>query len=264
MSLRIVFFLNLFLHFSSGFELKTTVRAPTHAAKQTPTNDVTFRRMKEEDVPDIVRLYVREYGTSNPQRPFTLFPSFLHGLAPLQFCDNFVLACILYLALYQRLRKRWITEPDHQVWLLSRIEDDDHEVVGVAELSFEAPGRSALPIALPISIKKRLFGASELQPYVSNVIVKESCRGKGYGTVLLQQMERHAQQQFDLSYLSLHVDDNAIAAKSLYNKLGYTKVGTSSTSGDLAGRFFRFLLGLYFLPESSQLYMKKDLSSLEQ
>lgn len=212
--------------------------------------------MEEYDVAEIVRIYVKEYGASNPHRPFTLFPSLLHRFPLTQFCDNFVLACVLYLALYQRQRRRWVAESDHQVWLLRSKEDN--ALVGVAELSLEAPGRMALPIGLPVDVKKRLFSTRVLQPYISNVIVKESHRGSGYGTLLLQELEHVAQQQHRHQELTLHVNANAVAAQSLYNKLGYTVV--ESKSVDLLGRLLRFMFGLYFLREEELLYMKKILS----
>jgi len=207
--------------------------------------------MEEDDVPELVRLYVREYGTTNPQRPFTLFPPLLHRFPMTQFCDNFVLACILYLALYQRLGRKWITEPDHQVWLLS----SEDQVVGAAELSLEAPGRTALPIAFPVEFKKRLFGTTQLLPYVSNVLIKESFRGRGYGKVLLQELENQAHEHQELT---LHVYAYATAAKSLYNKMGYTLVGTKDDG--LTERLFCFIAGFYFLPKAELLYMKKHLS----
>ena len=226
------------------------------ATKLTSPADATFRQMKEVDVAEIVRLYVREYGsttTTNPHRPFTLFPPMLHRYQWAQFCDNFILACILYLALYQRLGRKWMNEHDHQVWVLC----SNEQVVGVAEFSLEAPGRTALPIGLPVGVKKLLFRTGTLQPYVSNVVIKESCRGCGYGTVLLQKLEQQAHQHHHQE-LTLHVDANATAARSLYNKLGYTVEGKGSAG--MLGRIFCFWAGLYFLPETELLYMRKDLS----
>lgn len=271
MKKAVLFLSYILLHVSSGFaplqidqklhQLHVSTSSQSDVLVATKTieeqENTTFRRMKEADVPEIVRLYVREYGAANPQRPFTLFPPLLHGIVALKFCDNFVLACILYLALYQRLARRFITETDHQVWVLC---NDEHVVVGAAELSLEVRERSALPIALPVSFKKRLFGATHVLPYISNVIVKESHRGRGYGTVLLQELEQRARHQYHQEQLTLHVNEDATAAKSLYQKLGYTAVGTKPD--DAMGRLFRFVAGLYFVPESKQLYMKKELTKV--
>ena len=231
----------------------STITESLYATKHVHTS---FRRMNQEDVADIVRIFVREYGAMNPQRPFTLFPSVMHRFPLVQYCDNFVLACIIYLSLYQRLRRKWISESDHQVWVLCSSENDN--VWGVAEVSLEAPGRRALPIGLPVGVKKRLFGTSLLQPYISNVIIKQSHRGHGYGQRLLQELEQVAQQQNQYQELALHVNANATVAQSLYNKLGYTIV--ESKSNDFFGSLLRFMLGLYFLPEEKLLYMKKDLT----
>lgn len=245
---------------------------PTHASKQQhcvaiqeqvipaletlsfDTTKTTFRRMEQEDVPEIVRLYVREYGSMNPQRPFTLFPPIFHGLPMTQYCDNFVLACIFYMALYQRLNLTWIAETDHQVWTLCS--QQQNEVVGVAELSFQASGHVALPIGLPLEVKKKLYGVTHLVPYISSVIVKESLRGCGYGTILLNELEQRAGRY---SELTLHVDANATVAKALYEKLGYCVMETRRNN-EWFGRIFRLMAGLYFIPQTGeQLYMRKEL-----
>lgn len=227
-------------------------------SRTTSRGTTSFRGMNQEDVTDIVRMFVREYGAMNPQRPFTLFPSFLHRFPLVQFCDNFALACIIYLSLYQRLRRKWITESDHQVWVICSLENDN--VLGVAEVSLEAPGRRALPIGLPVGVKKRLFGTNLLQPYISNVIIKENHRGNGFGKVLLRELEQVLQQHGQHQEVALHVNANAIVAQSLYIKLGYTVVESKST--DFFECVLRFMLGLYFLPEEKLLYMKKELTTL--
>lgn len=212
-------------------------------------------------MPDIVRMYVREYGPSNPQQhQFTLFPRKLFENQQVisdaaDFCDNFALACIIYLALYQRIKRRWVTEPDHQVWGLFV---DNGEIVGVAELSLERPGQKASPLCTPVEVKKLFAGKITLQPYVSNVIVKENVRGCGYGQMLLTELESEA-SRLGFSHLTLHVDVNAPAALSLYNKLGFVSLDTNKGNGIL-GRFVLFLAGLYFIEDSELFYMKKELN----
>jgi ribosomal protein S18 acetylase RimI-like enzyme len=232
--------------------------------RTTRTTTTTFRRIEERDVPDIVRMYVREYGPSNPQQLFTLFPRKLFEKNQhmrilsdgADFCDNFCLACIIYLALYQRIKRRWVTEPDHQVWGLFR---EDGEIVGAAELSLERPGQRASPLCTPVNVKKLFAGNNmSLQPYVSNVIVKESFRGCGYGQTLLTKLESEA-LRLGFSHLTLHVDVNAQAALSLYSKLGFASRDTHK-GNDILGRFVLFLAGLYFIEDSELLYMKKELN----
>lgn len=226
---------------------------------QPPKSMPIFRKLKEDDISDLVRIYVREYGPINPNQQFTLFPrKLLENQKQLKevadFCDNFVLACVLYLGLYQRFKRRWITEPDHQVWCLAA----DEEVFGALELSFEPFGKTASPFCVPMQVKKGFDEKKELQPYISNVIIKESSRGRGYGAILLKEMEHEA---FRMGYnnLTLHVDVHSLAARSLYVKTGYGELD-AATGPDIVGRVVRFLAGLYFVEEAQLVYMRKELT----
>jgi ribosomal protein S18 acetylase RimI-like enzyme len=230
----------------------------THA-RSTPT----FRRLEEGDISDLVRIYVREYGPSNPNQQFTLFPrKLLENQKELKevtdFCDNFVLACVLYLGLYQRLKRRWVTEPDHQVWCL----EGAGEVFGALELSFEPFGKTASPFCVPMQVKKGFDENNALQPYLSNVIVKETSRGRGYGAILLQEIEREA-SRLGYKNVTLHVDVHSHAARSLYDKTGYS-VLDAANGPDIVGRVVRFLAGLYFVEEAQLIYMRKELTRAPQ
>jgi len=252
---------------SSGEEEK-----PFHSSSK-----FTFRKMEEKDISDLVRMYVREYSPSlallqQQQIQFTLFPRKLivnsknENIEQIaNFVDNFVLAAIIYLGLYQRCRRRWISEPDHQVWCLTTENDPTSEdngiVVGAVELSLEISGQTSSPFCVPLEIKKNLLGNNNnrcLQPYVSNVIVKEDCRGKGYGSIMLRKIENEA-TKLGYDRLTLHVNTNSQTARSLYDKLGYNMID-SQTGNGLVGHIVRFLAGLYFIEESELLYMKKELN----
>mmetsp|Transcript_22699 Transcript_22699/g.35012 ORF Transcript_22699/g.35012 Transcript_22699/m.35012 type:complete len:315 (-) Transcript_22699:984-1928(-) len=240
------------------------------------STNLIFRRMEEMDISDLVRMYVREYSPSlaSQSLQFTLFPrkwmfqtKYKHNNMEqvANLVDNFVLATIIYLGLYQRFLRRWISEPDHQVWCLTASADDTNDssdvVVGAVELSFEVPGQTSSPFCVPMEVKNKLLRGHAsndcLQPYISNVIVKEDFRGQGYGLVMLEEIEKEA-MNLGNDFVTLHVNTNSQTARSLYHKLGYELLDTQTGSG-LASRFIRFLAGLYFMEESELLYMKKEL-----
>lgn len=59
------------------------------------------------------------------------------------------------------------------------------------------------------------------------IVMDENVRGQGYGTELLEQMERYAKQQLKIEQLHLEVYDGQ-KAYDLYKRLGYVEYGRES------------------------------------
>lgn len=67
--------------------------------------------------------------------------------------------------------------------------------------------------------------ARDLQPYLSNLCVQENYRGKGIGKVLVRCVENIAQTTWGCNRMYLHVDEDNVAAVSLYKGEAYRDVG---------------------------------------
>jgi ribosomal protein S18 acetylase RimI-like enzyme len=237
----------------------TTITTNSLTITNTDDTSLSFRRVQECDVPELVRMYVREWGPSNRYdnphviqfvipRQFFSSPISLSSLPSFSFldvskiflilsdivdyCDNFLLACCFYLGLYQRIqRPQWssITEPDHQWWcLVSHENTENPEILGAAEFSLQPPGVKSTALAIPMELKTLFWKeghdedfSQNLEPYISNVIIKRERRGFGYGRILMLCLEQ-VSIAYGYSSLSLHVDAVASPlALSLYSRLGY-------------------------------------------
>lgn len=221
-----------------------------------------IRHLEMDDLPTVVRMCVKEFGsytpsTDNNEGSFDLMtslqqeqqrkdktPEFIKEA--LQTYENFVFAFIVQLGLDQRIQRRIQGEnvvPDHNVLCITKktIQGQEEEIIGISEVSLQPlnPNRTAPPFVLPFRIKKLLtsniFSQSKqkLVPYVSNVMVKDTYRGLGYGKLLMYASEGIAKEFYSSSLnnkgggakgdIFLHVDANLSgkAAQNLYWGMGY-------------------------------------------
>ncbi|GKY91532.1 hypothetical protein MPSEU_000126600 [Mayamaea pseudoterrestris] len=112
----------------------------------------------------------------------------------------------------------------------------DMDVIGTVELQLQVCD-AKIPFSLPWldALERRLaktFGIGRdshqndiLQPYLSNLAVDETIRGKGIGRALVQCVESIAATRWKASRLYLHVDPDNEAAVKLYASLGYKDAG---------------------------------------
>ena len=97
------------------------------------------------------------------------------------------------------------------------------------------PCDAKIPFSLPwLDRVERRFASTiglgdgaptELQPYLSNLCVDEKFRGKKIGRALVRCIESIAQSTWGYNRVYLHVDEDNIAALSLYKSEGYRDVG---------------------------------------
>jgi GNAT superfamily N-acetyltransferase len=66
---------------------------------------------------------------------------------------------------------------------------------------------------------------ADLQPYLSNLCVEESFRGKQLGRALVRCVENIAKETWGYNRMYLHVDEDNDAALNLYKSEGYRDVG---------------------------------------
>jgi ribosomal protein S18 acetylase RimI-like enzyme len=116
----------------------------------------------------------------------------------------------------------------------TRLDNDwQVEVIGSVELQMQiCDGK--IPFTLPfLDIIERTLGrwvgvegkGANFQPYLSNLCVSETYRGKGIGKALVRCVEDIAGSRWQASKLYLHVDPENKPARTLYEKEGYTDVG---------------------------------------
>ena len=117
---------------------------------------------------------------------------------------------------------------------------DDPRIVGMVELSLQPPDADRNPPAVPLplwakaALAKHTTMDGSLQGWVTNLLIGESSRGKGYSKILMAATEGIARHQWDCSAIYLHADADAVSGKvpqRLYEGLGYELVIGSTKKG---------------------------------
>eukprot|EP00980_Cylindrotheca_fusiformis_P029636 scaffold23625_cov137-Cylindrotheca_fusiformis.AAC.21 len=132
-------------------------------------------------------------------------------------------------------REAMIDVVDRDSLILALVKEDtaSREFIGSIELRLQ-PCDAKIPFSLPWldRIERRLAaivgigeGNGDLQPYLSNLCVEESFRGRKIGRTLVRCVEDIAKVAWGKSRMYLHVDEENIAAFSLYCSEGYKDVG---------------------------------------
>lgn len=133
---------------------------------------------------------------------------------------------------------------DTETLLYSPIKNEN-PVIGMVELSLQPPEADRNPPALPLplwlkaALAKRTIDGS-LQGWVTNLLVSDSCRGRGYSKILMATAEGIAQHKWGCTSVYLHADADSRSGKipqSLYEGLGYDLViGSTKKSGKKGGK----------------------------
>lgn len=239
--------------------------SPTSQTK----NSTSIRKLQESDIFPLTRMLVQEWGPLGPSPLFTLFPKFLSKRFTFtSYIDNFFLAVVITLGLYQRWnRKGFLSQDDNTVFVILNSRD---EVLGAAELSWQPKYQVASPLALPLGFKRLLAGGSEeLVPYISNVVVSRKHRKQGYGKRLIEACEDKLRKMeaSNSIYVYLHVSNKKeCTAKNWYiYNLGYEMADNQNDQKyvslvyEWSQRVIMLLGGLYFMERPSLDYLKKKL-----
>jgi hypothetical protein len=123
-----------------------------------------------------------------------------------------------------------VATTNHSHTTKSNHKTDPTMIIGTVELRLQ-PCDAKIPFTLPTldRIERRLFTTQrhrqqEVQPYLSNLCVADSYRGRGIGTVLVRCVENIAASYWNYTQLYLHVDLDNHAAVRLYQREGYHTV----------------------------------------
>lgn len=272
----------LYVHgFVSNHIYFTTEPEVCHAFKTThpmlspvtkKTNSTIIRPLEESDIFPLTRIMVQEWGPMGPSSSFSLFPKFFSKrFAIISFIENFCLAIVVTLGLYQRWnRKGFLSRDDYNVYVLLNQYD---EVLGAAELSWQPKFQVSTPLALPLEFKHLIAGGREnMVPYISNLVVSKTHRRQGHGKKLIQLCEDQLRKKIDSPmsdsiFVYLHVSNQQDCnTKTWYiHKLGYeivdnqNEIRNASLFYEWVQRLTLLLSGLYFMETPSLDYLQKEI-----
>jgi len=133
------------------------------------------------------------------------------------------------------------------------VDENGSTIVGMVELSLQPPDADRNPPALPLplwvksALAKHTTLDGSLQGWVTNLLISDSCRGRGYSKILMAAAEGIAKHKWGCSSVYLHADADFRSGKipqSLYEGLGYDLVIGSTRKGkggsskeDLSAKF---------------------------
>lgn len=235
---------------------------------------IQIKQLEKDTVTDAVSLCLKEYG-SYPSNISTNASS-LEKIIEERMVDfdNFFFTFIVLLGLGQRVERREKSDKDpncpqdHNVLCISEIDSNQNEYMfGMAEVSMQTPdpSRTSPPFVMPSYLKKVLasFYGSDSLPYISNVLITNEYRGKGFSKVLMAACEGVAKSWgYDEAYLHVDADSSSGGrAQNLYNSLGYEPVvdETYNEKFTWMGSTPATNQGLYIVDGVALLFLKKKL-----
>ena len=258
---------------------------------------IQIRQMELEDLQQCVSLCLKEYGKySSPSTKSK--SSFMNKVqSKLDDLDNFVFSFVVLYGMEQRVKRRLQGDAmsgampqDHNVVILSEIVpcencgDDKNmqgkskEIIfGMAEISLQPadPSRTSPPFVIPTQFKTILSSSAakkgnngknknqnSLCAYVSNVLITNEYRSKGYSKVLMAACHGLARSWgYESTYLHVDADyKSGRAAQQLYRKLGYKPFVDETYNEQFAWMGIESVnRGLYIVDGVPLLFLKKDL-----
>ncbi len=210
---------------------------------------LTLRHMTNDDLKALVPMCIREFGSgefNGTNRRRSLLPRWVAD--PRQIPDvweGFSFEMLIYWTLKLKLmqggnsRRPQQKQPRDPVMLVLCESKDSisyplqDEVVGMVELSLQPPDADRNPPALPLplwvkaALAKHTTMDGSLQGWVTNLLISDSSRGKGYSKILMAAAEGIAKHQWGCNTVWLHADADFRSGKvpqSLYEGIGYDLV----------------------------------------
>ena len=200
---------------------------------------LTIRTLEKPDLQTVVPMCVKEFGTSGEMSPFPWRNLNRNTLQA--WFDDLIFGPLVGMSFEMKILQRDKEPRNDFVLCLERSNNQGSpsEVVGIVELSLQPldPHRNPPPVPLPLWYKE-LYSQTNSVPapngWVTNLLIDESHRGKGYAKILMAAVEGLA-KSWGCSSISLHVDSDRVSGKvpqKLYQKLGYQPVLTSTNKDD--------------------------------
>ena len=237
---------------------------------------IRVKQLEKEEVTKAVGLCLKEYGSypSSAYTPKKDTPLSNALQSKMDDFDNFLFSFVVLLGLGQRVERREKSDAetscpqDHNVICLYEVDEHENETMfGMAEVSLQPadPSRTSPPFVLSSSIKNAFssFGFwREPTPYISNVLVTNDYRGKGYSRVLMACCEGLAKSWgYDEVYLHVDADSRSGApAQGLYRSIGYMPVIDEHYNQNFAWMGVDMVnRGLYIVDGVALLFLKKIL-----
>jgi|AntRauTorckE5430_2_1112549.scaffolds.fasta_scaffold10222_2 ribosomal protein S18 acetylase RimI-like enzyme len=235
---------------------------------------IRVKQLQKEEVTEAVGLCLKEYGSYPSSTPESKYPLSKALYSAMDDFDNFLFTFIVLLGLGQRVERREKGDidssipQDHNVVCLYEVGEHENEnMIGMAEVSLQPadPSRTSPPFVLPAKVKNAFcsFGLwSKPMPYISNVLVTNEYRGKGYSKILMACCEGLAKSWgFEQVYLHVDADSRSGApAQGLYRSLGYMPVIDNKYNKNFAWMGIDMVnRGLYIVDGVALLFLKKVL-----
>eukprot|EP00619_Florenciella_sp_RCC1007_P011218 CAMPEP_0205906580 /NCGR_PEP_ID=MMETSP1325-20131115/2029_1 /ASSEMBLY_ACC=CAM_ASM_000708 /TAXON_ID=236786 /ORGANISM="Florenciella sp., Strain RCC1007" /LENGTH=247 /DNA_ID=CAMNT_0053272605 /DNA_START=84 /DNA_END=823 /DNA_ORIENTATION=- len=160
---------------------------------------VKLRRATVHDIPRIVELAATTFGAADPEN-----------------VEDRLFRWSVDKGFHARIGGDW-DDRDHCVFVAT--DDSDDDLVGLIEVSMQPQtGATAPPFPVPAFLKR--LSIRPLFPYISNLVIADKERRKGYAKRLVRACEQQARGWgYDRCYL--HVDLNYPPAAALYEGMGY-------------------------------------------
>lgn len=233
-------------------------------------DELTLRFLERNDLATVVPMCVKEFGTSPIEGGFPW--NNLNQKAISSWFDSILFGPFVGLSLEMKIRRRVQgydqslpdLAPDYNILCL----ETQGQVAAIVELSIQPldPQRNPPPVPLPLFFKQAYCeskGLPEPNGWVSNLLVDETHRGKGYSKLLMSAVEGIA-KQWGCTSISLHVDADSVTGEipqRLYQQMGYQPVEMDSIVHKFDWMGPEILKsGLYMVDGVPLVFLRKELT----
>jgi len=209
---------------------------------------ICIRRMQLDDLQRISDLCYEEYSTGDAT--LTNFP-FDKPLEIGDWFDRLLLRPLVDSTMYIKTNDN---PTDHAVLVATM----DEVLVGMVEVSQQPvdPTNNPSPVPIPLAVKQALYG-SQLQGWITNLLVAKEYRGRGLSKALVAAAERQA-KLWRRTSIHLHCDASVVSGRipqKLYESMGYEAISSDNfswTQNNIA-------CSVYVIDGIPLLYLRKNL-----
>jgi GNAT superfamily N-acetyltransferase len=246
----------------ASIELKYEGKAPPE--NEPSSKRLVIRNIEKNDLPVLIAMCVKEFGSTSEVIDFPWKNLNMNSIQ--EWFDSVLFGPLIGMSLEMKIQRQGSTseEPDYNIVCL----EENGEIVGIVELSIQPldPERNPPPVPFPIWYKEAYSTSKGLPPpngFVTNLLIADQHRGKGYSKVMMKAVEGLA-RSWGCTSISLHVDADPTSgeiAQALYKSLGYEPVSSDATKDkfDWMGPEFQLRSGLYMIEGVALLFLRKSL-----